>query len=61
MEKYIVVQWPEVQEIMDCEGFRTHSYLINDDQGMEDFGSSAYFVDEDWYNRVNRLLHNDRV
>lgn len=58
MERYIVVRWPEIQDLMSCEGFKSHSYLINDDKGMEDFGSSAYFVDEDWYNRVMRLLYN---
>jgi hypothetical protein len=31
------------------DGFEEHSYLINDNKGMEDFGSSAYFVDVDWY------------
>lgn len=41
---YVVVQWPEIQEIMTIEGFEEHSYLIND----KDFGSSAYFVDYDW-------------
>lgn len=45
---YVVVQWPEIQEIMTIEGFKEHSYLINDTKGMEDFGSSAYFVDYDW-------------
>ena len=55
MEKYVVVRWPESQELMEEKGFESHSYLINDDQGLEDFGSQAYFVEEDWYNRVNRL------
>ena len=43
---YIVVTWPEIQELMEEEGFKEHSYLINDDKGMEDFGSSAYFVEK---------------
>ena len=30
------------------EGFEENSYLVNDEQGIEDFGSSAYFVDEEW-------------
>ena len=55
MEKYVVVRWPESQELMDEKGFESHSYPINDDQGLEDFGSQAYFVDELWYDRVNRL------
>ena len=55
MEKYVAVSWPESQELMDKEGFESHSYLINDDRGLEDFGSQAYFVDELWYDRVQRL------
>ena len=48
MSKYVVVTWPDSQNLMDREGFRENSYLVNDDKGIEDFGSSAYFVDEDW-------------
>lgn len=48
MGKYVVVTWPESQDLMDKPGFRENSYLINDDKGIEDFGSSAYFVDEEW-------------
>lgn len=46
---YIVVTWPYIQELMEIEGFKENSYLINDNKGMEDFGSSAYFVDKTWY------------
>lgn len=46
---YIVITWPDVQELFEVEGFRENSYLINDDKGIEDFGSSAYFVDKSWY------------
>lgn len=49
MDKYIVVQWPEIQELMEIEGFRDNSYLINDEKGLEEFGSSAYFVNYNWY------------
>lgn len=46
---YIVVTWPDVQELMEVGGFKENSYLINDEKGMDDFGSSAYFVDKEWY------------
>ena len=59
MEKYVVVRWPESQELMEEKGFESHSYLINDDQGLEDFGDQAYFVEEDWYNKV--LRSEDRM
>lgn len=47
-EKYVVVAWPEIQMIMEKDGFEDNSYLINDDKGLDDFGSSAYFVSCDW-------------
>ena len=59
MEKYVIVTWPESQEVMEYEFFENHSYLINDKKGMEDFGFSAYFVDEDWLNRMKRLKRNE--
>lgn len=49
---YIVVQWPEIQYLMDKEGFRENSFLINDERGMKEFGSSAYFVSRDWLETV---------
>lgn len=51
MTTYTVVTWPEVQLLMDLEGFKEHSYLINDEQGLNDFGSSAYFVETEWLSK----------
>lgn len=51
MNTYIVIQWPEIQDIMELEGFRENSHLINDEQGLELYGSSAYFVNTEWLNR----------
>ena len=48
MDKYIIIQWPEIQEFMEIEGFEENSYLINDEKGLDDFGSSAYFVNTKW-------------
>lgn len=53
-EVYIVIQWPEIQEYMDLKGFRDNSYLINDEKGMDDFGSSAYFVNKEWLESINK-------
>jgi hypothetical protein len=47
---YVVVCWPESQELMEHPEFNTRCYLINDDKGIEDFGSSAYFVPVDMIN-----------
>lgn len=60
MNRYIVVQWPEIQEFMMYPEFQSHSYLINDDKGMIDFGSSAYFIDEDFYNKVTREFYKNK-
>lgn len=50
---YIVIVWPDIQELMNEEGFRENSYLVNDEQGIIDFGSSAYFVDIQWLQSLN--------
>lgn len=47
-DKFIVIQWPEVQNYMDIEGFNEHSCLITDDFFYSKYGDSAYFVDIDW-------------
>jgi len=52
MNNFVVVCWPNSQALMDKPGFRENSYLVNDDKGIEDFGSSAYFVDEEWLESV---------
>ena len=43
--KYILVEWPDVQYLMDKEGFKENSSLADE----EKFGRSAYFVSEEWY------------
>lgn len=47
-DTYEVVCWPDVQHLMDMDGFDENSYLIDDEKGLDDFGSSAYFVDSQW-------------
>ena len=32
MDTYTVIQWPEIQDIMELEGFRANSHLINDER-----------------------------
>ena len=50
---YQVIQWPEIQELMDLPGFSENSFLINDPLGLNDFGSSAYFVSKNWLDSIN--------
>lgn len=56
---YIVIQWPEIQELMGKKGFRENSFLVNDPLGLDEFGSSAYFVNEEWLNTVNNGNNSD--
>lgn len=48
---YEIVCWPESQMLMEKEGFFDNCSLINSDRGLEEFGSSAYLVDKDWYQK----------
>jgi hypothetical protein len=61
MSKYIVVTWPEIQAYQDCDCFELNSYLINDEPGLTDFGASAYFVRENWYNYHKERLYGKAV
>jgi hypothetical protein len=49
--RYEIVCWPESQMLMEKEGFFDNCSLINSDRGLEEFGSSAYLVDKDWYQK----------
>jgi len=52
---FVVISWPESQLYMGLEGFKENSYLINDDKGLGDFGSSSYFVKRSWINQKSDL------
>ena len=51
-KSYEVVCWPENQFLFGEEGFEQNAFMINDEKGIDDFGSSAYFVNSEWL-----LLH----
>ena len=44
--KYVVVGWPESQELMDFDWF-DECVLLNHEKAIQDFGSSAYLVPEE--------------
>lgn len=48
MEDYVIIGWPDIQDIMDEDGFYENSALIapNDNMGI---GSSTYLVDKEWF------------
>lgn len=47
-DTFEVVCWPDSQMLMELDGFEENSYLVNDDKGLLEFGSSAYFVNRKW-------------
>ena len=47
-ETFEVVCWPDIQSLFNIEEFRDNAYLINDEKGLEDFGSGAYFIRSVW-------------
>lgn len=53
MKRYVVITWPESQDLMDREGFEENCHLVNNDKGVDEYGSSAYFVDENWLNNLS--------
>lgn len=52
MALYEIIQWPEIQALMEKEGFQDNAYIINDEQGINEYGSSAYFVNKEWLNKA---------
>ena len=51
MEKYILVEWPESQELMDHERFN-ECLFIQDIDGHVEVGGSAYMCPEDLYEQI---------
>lgn len=57
MDRFEIIGWPEIQEVMDIEGFEENSALItpNDDLGID---SSTYLVSKEWL-ITNFAVEND--
>lgn len=58
-ELFVIIMWPDIQEYMDKEGFKENSHLINDEVGLDKYGSSAYFVSKDWLDGLTLLPCTD--
>lgn len=50
-DKYVLVQWPETQELMMHERFN-ECLLIQDIDGHDEVGSSSYMCPEDLYEEI---------
>lgn len=51
-DTFEIVEWPDVQFLMDKPGFRENSHLINGVEGINEYGSSAYLVNSSWLEKV---------
>lgn len=52
--KYILVQWPDSQILMENKRFN-ECLLVQDIDGHEEVGSSAYMCPEDLYDEIQSL------
>lgn len=43
MKKYVIITWPESQDLMEKKWWN-ECHLINDEHGLDKYGSSAFFV-----------------
>lgn len=50
---YTIVGWPEIQDLQEKDGFLDHAYLVNDEEGLNLYGSSAYVVENAWMDYSN--------
>lgn len=46
MENYVIIGWPEIQELMVEEGFKKYTALIDPNENIG-IGSSTYLVDRE--------------
>lgn len=51
MDKYVLVLWPDSQMLMEEDWF-DECILMNDDNHLDEIGSSAYFVPEYRYYQI---------
>lgn len=55
-DKYIIIEWPEVQELMDKEGFESNAHPVTTEEFLTNFGGSSYFVNESWLHELESNL-----
>ena len=51
MEKYILVEWPESQKLIEHQRFN-ECLLVQDIDGHNEVGSSAYMCPEDLWEEI---------
>ena len=56
---YIIITFPEIQQYQDEPDFEENSCLINDCTFLEKYGSSAYFVNKEWRDKVEKRWQDE--
>lgn len=51
MNDFEVIEWPEIQELMDKEGFEDNTALINSNENLGIY-SSTYLVSKKWLREI---------
>ena len=51
-DDFIIIPWPEIQAFMEIPGFDINACLANDEWTLDKYGSSAYFVNKQWLNKI---------
>ena len=51
MNKFDIVEWPDIQYLMELDGFYDNATLIEPNEAMG-IGSSTYLVDVKWLNSL---------
>lgn len=51
-DEFVVIQWPDSQELMDLDGFNENCHLIDFDPLYSEYGDSAFFVRKSWLEEV---------
>ena len=60
MDTFVIVEFPDIQYYEEAPGFEDNSFLINDEHGLQIFGSSAYFINKKWLEETNKYLKNKK-
>lgn len=54
MYTFKIIGWPEIQNLLNKPGFEENSQLVNQDNLVEIYGPSAYFVFEGWLEGLDK-------
>lgn len=46
-----IVTWPQSQTLCEKEGFLENCTLLNSESALDKYGSEAYRVDDEWYEK----------